>query len=63
MSEKLKTFKKQDKYIEGQHYRRRGYTINSERISQEIAWDYKRRGWRIEGGSTSVESSIFGPVC
>jgi len=29
MSEKLKTFKKQDKYTEGQYYRCRGYTIHS----------------------------------
>jgi hypothetical protein len=45
MSEKLRTFKKQGKYTDGQHYRCRGCTINSEGISQEIAWDYK-----VEGG-------------
>jgi len=61
VSEKLKTFKKQDKYTEGQHYRCRGYTINSEGISQEIAWDYKPRGWRV-GRSKNVDSSIFRPV-
>jgi hypothetical protein len=62
MSEKLKAFKKQDKYTEGQHYRCRGYTINSEGISWERAWDYKPGGWRIGGGSKNVDSSIFRPV-
>ena len=58
----IKILKKRDKYTEVQNYICRGYTINSEGISQEIACNYKPRGWRVEGGSKNVDRSIFRQV-